>query len=134
MSDNTSFDKILFQALKTGCTAVLSAVVLLVPAAMLIERGVIGERSVKAVAIGCLALTAMLNSLFVSKDCGGVISSLAGTLVMVLLIVLMSAAMKQSEWTLRGLVPATAVGFFGSRIGVLVKPTKTTHKRGRRKR
>jgi|GEM_PF-5481701 len=135
LSGEKDLEKILWQAVKTGCASMMMTMALLIPAAIAIEKGITDPAKGKVIGILCLLMSAIISQVLVSTERGGAISSLISALIITLLVLLLTASMKNTVFSLKGLLPVSGAGFAGTMIGsVLKKGKKENHAAKRRKK
>ena len=134
MQEN-GIEKRIRQAVWIGCVSFLLTVLALIAAAAGIDRGMIGIDKQKTVVLVCLFISCLSSQYLLSVQKGGGISSLVSSSVMVFLIVLLSAAMKDSVLNLSGMLPVFFIGFAGFSIGTILKRNKSTgyQKKGKKR-
>ena len=132
MSGNEiDFSKIIWSAVRTGAITMLAALVLLLPVSWLIYTGSAGEGTGNVMAICAVALSAFASQWLVNRRWGGggMIGALLGSVVLFILMLLLTAGMKDARWNLSGMLPAIGAGAVGMLVGSLIKFNKKYTKR-----
>ena len=122
-AEKASKDRFLRQGIATGAVSCLTAVILLLPTAILIEKNVVGPEYQKQLSILCLFITALLCTVIIGKrgDWTTVVSS---ALTAMLILLLLEASMKNARLSMSSILPAVLAETIGVSIGSLMKREK----------
>ena len=130
------FNKIIWSAVRTGAITMLTSLILLLPVSWMIYKGVVEVNAGKLISILVIGICAFITQMIVNQRWGGggVIGALLGCGIMLILLLLLTASMKDARWNLSGMLPAAGAGGVGMLMGSLIKINKKYTRRNNSRR
>ena len=122
-AEQISKDQSLWKGILTGAASCLAAVILLLPAAVLMEKNKIGTEYEKLLPLLCLFFAAFLCSAYICRQGRGVTVPVSALTVMLILL-LFEASMKTVRLSVSSVLPAVLIESAGVCMGMLLKRRK----------